>query len=151
MPKRRRRSNTSFAIRVAIVVSLVSAVALALIAMRAGDSTDTTEPSKTATFTATEHTYEEQTVRAIAGEITLELINTSNGAHDLAIMREGVTITRSSDYTAEMSLGAVGWTAPRAVSSATVVLEPGRYQVVCTLPGHVEEGMVSLLIVEEAH
>lgn len=133
---------------VAIAVGVIGAVFV----LSDGDGTtfDPEVASSHVQFIAGEQRFGESAVRAVAGEVTIDLVNTASGAHDLAVMRSGVTLTRSVDFDATLSLGKVDWTAPRSTSSVTLTLEPGTYQVVCTLPGHVEAGMTSLLIVEEA-
>ncbi len=132
----------------AVAVGVIGAVFV----LSGGDGTtfDPDVASSHIQFTAEEQRYLEPAVRAIAGEVTIDLVNTASGAHDLAVMRSGVTLTRSADFDATMSLGKLDWTAPRSTTSMTLTLEPGTYQVICTLPGHVEAGMTSLLIVEES-
>ena len=136
-----------------MVAAGVAAVIVAVIYAATGSDDRVYDPDVAASqvrFTAGEHRFEEATVRALAGTVTIELLNEANGAHDLAVMQQGVEISRSIDFDASQAVGKTEWTAPRSSSSLTIELEPGTYQIVCTLPGHVENGMEALLIVEAA-
>ena len=78
-------------------------------------------------------TQTELTVPAGA-PVTVNLVNNGAAAHNFTIEELGVS---SGDYAAGQT-GTVEFTAPA---------EPGKYEYVCTIPGHREAGMVGTLIV----
>jgi len=63
---------------------------------------------------------------APAGEITVGLRNDDSVRHTLVILRDGDKV---ADF--ELAVNRRG-----DVDSGTVTLEPGRYQLFCTVPGH---------------
>jgi plastocyanin len=76
-----------------------------------------------------------------AGRVTVQLWNRGEDSHDLRIQRlgaggsltgpaQGVAITRSG-----------------GVSHSTWKLKPGRYELYCSLPGHLQNGMHTTLVV----
>ena len=79
--------------------------------------------------------YQEDSVEASAGTVTLELTNDASIPHDVQVEGPdgdlGGTETVSGDST-----------------SAEVELEPGEYTFYCSVPGHRESGMEGDLTVE---
>lgn len=67
-----------------------------------------------------------------AGEVTFVVTNDGAVVHDFVIEELGVNIVLNPGETGE----------------ATVTVEPGTYEIICTLPGHAVAGMVGTLIVE---
>lgn len=77
--------------------------------------------------------FEETTLTAPPGEVTLNLANASAVPHNIAVDgAEGVSDTVQDGGTAEL----------------TVTLQPGTYEYYCDVPGHREGGMVGTLTVE---
>jgi len=76
-----------------------------------------------------------------AGRVTVELWNRGEDAHDLRIRR--------LDQHGLMTGGAqgIGVTGSGAIRQASWRLRPGRYELYCSMPGHVKRGMhVKLLV-----
>lgn len=85
-------------------------------------------------------------VRLSGDEATLQLRNDGSILHEWALLSSPVV--REAELTEDRII------ARKAVSAGRVELvtfslpEPGVYQVVCPIPGHIAEGMVGSLIVE---
>lgn len=79
--------------------------------------------------------FEESSVDATAGSVTIELTNESSTPHDVKV---------------EGPEGDLGGTeiVDGGTASATVDLEPGEYTFYCSVPGHREAGMEGTLNVE---
>lgn len=73
---------------------------------------------------------------AKAGNVTFVVTNTSPIAHNFVVIGNGVRATSKNFRTA----------APQFLSLTD--LAPGEYQIVCTVPGHREGGMVARLVVK---
>ncbi len=77
--------------------------------------------------------FEQTTLTAPAGEITLDLTNESAVPHNIAVDgAEGVSDTVQDGGTAEL----------------TVTLPAGTYEYYCDVPGHREAGMIGTLTVQ---
>lgn len=69
------------------------------------------------------------------GDITLSITNTGSQVHNLQVLR----------------VGASGDIQPGQVSTLRLgKLQPGHYDIICTIPGHAEAGMKSMLMVDKA-
>lgn len=98
-----------------------------------------------------EFMFEPKTFTVPAGEqITLELVNKGALEHDFVILKKGVTAEGNFDHAArqddilfEARLGP-----GKSGSFAFTVSEPGEYQVICSIPGHLMAGMSGKLIVK---
>lgn len=79
--------------------------------------------------------FEEDSVEAEAGTVTLELTNQSSTPHDVVV---------------EGDEGDIGGTdvVTDGTAEATVDLEPGEYTFYCSVPGHREAGMEGTLTVK---
>ncbi|HXV56307.1 MAG TPA: plastocyanin/azurin family copper-binding protein [Gaiellaceae bacterium] len=78
--------------------------------------------------------FDQSSLSAPAGEVTIELTNESGIPHNVGI--EGNGVDEVSDTITEGS------------TSLTVTLEPGEYTFYCAVPGHREGGMEGTLTVE---
>lgn len=79
--------------------------------------------------------FEEDSVEASAGSVTLELVNESSTPHDVRVEGDGGDLGGTETIT-------------EGTASATVELEPGDYTFYCSVPGHREAGMEGDLTVE---
>lgn len=94
-----------------------------------------------ATIAASEFAFDPADVNLTAGaEVTVELDNTGSVEHNWTVLSE--EITAESDFSEDLVLAAVDDTAAGEFNSASFTLEPGAYQVICTIPGHFDAGMV---------
>jgi plastocyanin len=78
--------------------------------------------------------FDQSSLTAAAGEVTIELTNEPGIPHNVGI--EGNGVNEVSDTITEGS------------TSLTVTLEPGEYTFYCAVPGHREGGMEGTLTVE---
>ena len=80
--------------------------------------------------------FEQDSLAASAGEVTISLTNDASVPHDVVI--EGP----------EGDLGATDQISGGDTSEVSVELEPGEYTFYCSVPGHREAGMEGPLTVE---
>jgi mono/diheme cytochrome c family protein len=76
---------------------------------------------------------------ATAGALSIQMPNPSTSQHDIALKPEG-------GKGAEIGSGPV--VGKGGTSKFTANLKPGKYQFLCTVPGHAENGMVGTLTVK---
>jgi len=102
--------------------------------------------------TATDTGYDSKTYTVPAGaEVTLNLTNNGAIEHEYAILKKGEHVEPPFG---EKDEGKIFWeldgVAPGTTMSATFTAptEPGEYDVICGIPGHIEMGMVATLIVK---
>ena len=118
------------------------------------------------TITATDFGFQLPTAPLVAGLTTMTLVNTGKELHQVTLIRitEGKTV---ADLTAALQAPgmppswAVAWGGPNAAapggqSVATLVLEPGRYALVCFIPSpdgvpHMAKGMIIGVEVQPAN
>ena len=107
-------------------------------------------PSINVTITDFAYTPNAWTVPAGAS-VTLKARNDGAVEHEFAIMKLGTSVTPPFGDKDEANifweLDEIG---PGTTKSATFTAptEPGRYEVICGLAGHIENGMVGSLIVQ---
>ncbi len=77
-----------------------------------------------------------------AGKVTVQLWNRGQDAHDLRLRR----LDRHGHMTGRV-LAAAPTTLSGALSHATWKLSPGRYELYCSMPGHLKLGMHVNLVV----
>src|SRR5262245_33163336 len=114
------------------------AVALALITFAGGCGDDSPGADLPAVegavsprleVTAYEMSYEPDAIAVAAGEVEVVLHNGGTVLHDLRIEDQPFVIEALAGQT----------------STSQVTLEPGRYQLFCSIPGHREAGMTGVL------
>lgn len=82
---------------------------------------------------ATEFSFEPATIEVPAGQsVNLTLVNEGSTVHDLTIPALGVRVVAGPGQRAT-----VGFLAPA----------PGKYEFLCTIPGHADAGMTGTLVV----
>jgi uncharacterized cupredoxin-like copper-binding protein len=129
--------------RVALVVFLVLLTSALASACSGGPSIDVTLTD----FAFTPNTF---TVPAGA-QVTLHAKNNGTVEHEFAIMKKGTSVTPPFGDKDE---GNIYWEVdeiqPGETKSATFTApaDPGDYEVVCGLAGHIENGMVGTLTVK---
>ena len=88
------------------------------------------------TPSGTELAYDQKSVSAKAGSVTIDFTNNESISHDVAVE------SSSGDTVGQTDLVASG------TANTTVDLQPGTYQFFCTVPGHREAGMQGTLTVK---
>ncbi len=96
--------------------------------------------------------YDSKTYTVPAGaEVTLKMTNIGALEHEFAILKLGEHVSLPFDADDEAKiLWELEGVAPGDTKSATFTApsEPGEYDVVCGIPGHIELGMTATLIVK---
>lgn len=106
----------------------------------------------TLNVTATDTGYDSMTYTVPAGaEVTLNLTNNGAIEHEYAILKKGEHVTPPFGDKDEDK---IFWELDGVDSGQTksdtftAPTEPGEYDVICGIPGHIEMGMVATLIVK---
>lgn len=106
----------------------------------------------TLNVTATDSGYDSTTYTVPAGgEVTLNLTNNGAIEHEFAILKKGEHVTPPFGDKDEDKIfwELDGVDAGETKSDTfTAPTEPGEYDVICGIPGHIELGMVATLIVK---
>jgi len=128
------------------IVSSVLALALSLVLTACGSN------KVTLNVTTTDQGYDSTTYTVPAGaEVTLNMTNSGVLEHEFAILKLGEHVIAPFGQKDEdkilWELDAVqaGTTLSGTFTAPT---EPGEYDVICGVPGHIELGMVATLIVK---
>ena len=128
-------------------ILVVAMLILALMLTACGSSN-----KATLNVTATDTGYDSKTYTVPAGaEVTLNLNNTGAIEHEFAILKLGEHVTPPFG---EQDEGKIFWeldgVQPGTSKSDTFTAptEPGEYDVICGIPGHIELGMVATLTVK---
>ncbi len=129
-----------------IFTSAVLVLALSLI-LAACSSNKTT-----LNVTATDTGYDSKTYTVPAGaEVTLKMTNNGATEHEFAILKKGEHVTPPFG---EKDENKILWELDGVESGTTksgtftAPTEPGEYDIICGLPGHIELGMTATLIVK---
>jgi plastocyanin len=127
-----------------IFVIVVSVLVLALTAC--------SSPKVTLNVTANDQSYDSSTYTVPAGaEVTLNLTNTGAAAHVFDILKLGEHVTppyQSADKD-KILWELVAKAGETQSGTFTAPTEPGEYDIICRVPGHIQLGMAATLIVEE--
>ena len=105
----------------------------------------------TLNVTANDQSYDSSTYTVPAGaEVTVNLTKTGALAHVFDILKLGEHVTppyRPTDRD-KISWELVAKTGETQSGSFTAPTEPGEYDIICRVPGHMQLGMTATLIVE---
>ena len=106
----------------------------------------------TLNVTSTDTGYDSQTYTVPAGaQVTLNLTNNGANPHEFAILKLGehVSLPFGEDDESKI-LWELDGVDPGTTKSDTFTAptEPGTYDVICGIPGHIELGMIATLIVK---
>ena len=106
----------------------------------------------TLNVTATDTGYDSKTYTVPAGEeVNLKMTNNGSTKHEFAILKKGEHVTPPFG---EKDENKIFWeldgVEPGTSKSGTFTAptEAGEYDVICGLPGHIEQGMTATLIVK---
>ena len=141
-----RRHRRYRRLTVAAGTTTVVIVVVILILTVGGDD-GPAEPSASVTIEGTDFAYSPDPVLALAGEVEINFENRGQTGHDFVLLREGVRISLPDEFDDSMAIGRIPSIARGTSVTRTVTLDPGSYQIVCLLPGHLEAGMEADLIV----
>jgi plastocyanin len=106
----------------------------------------------TLNVTATDEGYDSTTYTVPAGkEVTLNMTNNGVLEHEFAILKLGEHVTPPfGDKDEDKILWELDGVQAGTNKSATFTAptEPGEYDIICGIPGHIEKGMIATLIVK---
>ena len=96
------------------------------------------------------------TISAVSGDITFELINKGKIVHEVVIIKTDLStdgLIMDGKYTVDEDasgeiIGEIGDTKPGKSNIETFTMVPGRYLLVCNEAGHYKAGMVAALEVK---
>ena len=84
---------------------------------------------------------------AAGAEVPVTLQNEGGVAHNWTVLSE--EIAAEGDFSDDLVLAEVPDTEPGESAEATLAIdEAGTYQIICTVPGHFDSGMVGSLTVQ---
>ena len=110
------------------------------------------DPSTKLSFTMTDFAFDPSEFTVPAGEeITVHVTHHGTMAHSFIVMKYG---TDAGDVFDEADKANVFWEVDlQPGDSETVVFaapeQPGTYQIICGMPGHLQSGMIGKLVVTE--
>jgi plastocyanin len=114
---------------------LLPALALVCAAvLLAGCGDDDSAPAAPGTVVLDDYEFRPRTVHARRGE-TLTVLNEGGTAHNMTVRRGSVKLAATDSFLA----------GDRA--RLRIDLPPGRYRIICTVPGHRQLGMTGTLVV----
>jgi uncharacterized cupredoxin-like copper-binding protein len=115
----------------------------------------TTQPAaagRTLTIRMTEFAFDPKDTSAKAGKVTITAPNDGKVVHELVLLKtdeDPAALPKKGDEVDEStSVGEIADVEPGSTKKATFKLAPGKYAMVCALPGHYEGGMYGSLTVE---
>ena len=115
----------------------------------------TTQPaaaSRALTIRMTEFAFDPKDTSAKAGKVTITAPNDGKVVHELVLLKtdeDPAALPKKGDEVDEStSVGEIADVEPGSTKKATFKLTPGKYAMVCALPGHYEGGMYGSLTVE---
>ena len=135
-----------------VTVLAVLALVLSLIAIivDGGDSGSAAGggggASDSVSVTATEFAFDPADATVPAGEVPVELVNDGAVAHNWTVLSE--EIASEADFDESLVVGAVPDVDAGQTGTATVTVDAGTYQVICTIAGHFDAGMAGTLTVQ---
>ena len=104
------------------------------------------------TVTSTEFAFAPMAITAKAGALKITLDNKGKVPHELVVLKSGQAAgslpVKGGRVSEKASVGEVSETAGGTTKSTTLTLEPGRYVIVCNIPGHYQDGMRGTLTVQ---
>ena len=129
-----------------IFTSTVLVLALSLILTACGGN------KATLNVTATDKGYDSPTYTVKAGaEVTVNLTNNGSLQHEFAVLKLGQHVTPPfGEKDEDKILWELDGVDPGTTKSDTFTAptEPGEYDIICGVPGHIELGMIATLIVK---
>ncbi len=133
--------------RVTTLITLLIALALGLAACAGGAS----RPSTSIKPTMTDFQFSPSSFTVPAGQqISASITNNGATTHSFVIMQAGHDL---KEHFTEADKAYIYWAEPQVLPGQTVKAsftapsQPGDYQIVCDIAGHLEAGMVAKLIV----
>lgn len=130
-----------------ILTSSVLLLMLSLILTACGGSNKTT-----LNVTSTDSGYDSKTYTVPAGaQVTVKMTNNGAVQHEFAVLKLGQHVTPPfGEKDEDKIFWELDGVDPGTTKSDTFTAptEPGEYDIVCGIPGHIEQGMTATLVVK---
>jgi len=98
-----------------------------------------------------EFSFSPSSLEAEAGKVTVTAKNDGKAEHELVVLKTDADPAKlpmkGGEVDESTSVGEIPDVAPGKSASATLDLKPGKYAVICNLPGHYKGGMYGSLTV----
>lgn len=115
-------------------------------------TTESMAASSAITIAMTEFAMEPKDAVAKAGKVTITGPNNGKVVHELVLLRTdadpAMLPMMGNDVDESTAVGEIADVEPGATKSMTLTLKPGKYVMVCALPGHYQSGMFGTVTVE---
>lgn len=115
-------------------------------------ATTGTPTAGTLTVRMSEFAFDPKEATAKAGKVTVSAPNDGNVVHELVLLKtnaDPANLPMDGDEVDESkNVGEIPDVEPGATKKVTLTLKPGKYAMVCNLPGHYKAGMYGSLTVE---
>jgi uncharacterized cupredoxin-like copper-binding protein len=109
-------------------------------------------PSRALVVRMTEYAFDPKDAVAKAGKVTITAPNNGQVVHELVVLKtdaDPAALPKKGGKVDEgASVGEIADVEPGTAKNATFKLGPGKYAMVCALPGHYEGGMYGSLTVK---
>ncbi len=106
-------------------------------------------PSRAVTIRMSEFAFTPKDATARAGKVTITAPNDGKVEHELVVLRTNADPAKlpmkGDEVDESTSVGEIADVKPGATKKTTLRLKPGKYVMVCALPGHYEGGMYGTL------
>ena len=108
--------------------------------------------SNALTIKMSEFAFDPKDSQAKAGKVTISAPNDGQTVHELVVLRTDADPAqlpkKSGKVDESTSVGEIADVAPGETKKHTFDLKPGKYAIVCALPGHYEGGMYGSITVK---
>jgi uncharacterized cupredoxin-like copper-binding protein len=115
-------------------------------------TTQTPTPAHGLTVKMSDFAFAPQDAVSKAGKVTITAPNEGNVVHELVILRTDASPAhlpmKNGAVDESTSVGEIADVEPGATKRTTLRLAPGKYVMVCALPGHYKAGMYGSLTVK---
>ena len=111
-----------------------------------GDDSGSAGITASPTIVASDFAYDQDVIEVQAGtEVVVELRNVGTLEHTWTVLQAGVAVTTGEAVMPDQVIAVMSAAAASASTLTFVAPAPGDYQIVCTVPGHLEAGMEATL------
>lgn len=115
-------------------------------------TTQPTAASSTLTVRMSEFAFAPKDAVTMSGKVTITAPNDGKVVHELVVIKTAADPAhlpmKGDEVDERASVGEIPDVAPGATKKVTLELTPGKYAMVCALPGHYQAGMYGSLTVK---
>lgn len=129
------------------VFPLLVVLALAVTGCGGDDADDDGTGASMRIVGASEFEFDRDVVEVEAGrETVVDLRNRGSLEHTWTVLKAGVTVASADAVTDGDVLVSISADAAQSASARFVAPEPGEYQIICMIEGHLQAGMAATLV-----